>query len=229
VAGTYINTSGTQSGTHTGFNFTTARGTGAGTTELQTVNGIRTNKNAITNGPGANLGTYVGTIYTNGSSQIDWNFGGVGAGGTPAAFSVWNAYNRRQVKGLVGDTTDSWSYAGGIFRIAGGQWQMRTTFVIGLQEDFFDGRYDAAGLGNGSSGQVSVGYNTTGPQAGASIGIIGNTTGATVLTASGQYSVQPAIGVGYFCPTESNLTAGATFYGDNGSQLQTGLFYGGWF
>lgn len=51
----------------------TARGTGAGTTELQRVNGIWTNKVAITNGPAAGMGTYVGTIRTDGSSQANWN------------------------------------------------------------------------------------------------------------------------------------------------------------
>ncbi len=57
-----------------------ARGTGAGTTELQCINGILTNKVAITNGPGANLGTYVGTVRSDGSSQINWLLGGVSAG-----------------------------------------------------------------------------------------------------------------------------------------------------
>ena len=58
----------------------TARGTGAGTTELQLLNGILTNKNAITNGPAANKGTYVGTVRTNGSSQVDFQLAGMGTG-----------------------------------------------------------------------------------------------------------------------------------------------------
>ena len=48
----------------------TSRGTGAGTTQLTMVNGIWTNTVAITNGPGAGLGTYVGTVRSDGSSQI---------------------------------------------------------------------------------------------------------------------------------------------------------------
>ena len=43
-------------------------GTGSGTSELQRVQGFWTNKQAITNGPGANLGTYVGTIRTDGAA-----------------------------------------------------------------------------------------------------------------------------------------------------------------
>jgi hypothetical protein len=39
--------------------------------DLQRINGVWTNKNAITNGPAANRGTYVGTVRSDGSSQIN--------------------------------------------------------------------------------------------------------------------------------------------------------------
>lgn len=42
----------------------TARGTGANSTELERVKGIWLNKIAISNGPAANRGTYVGTVTT---------------------------------------------------------------------------------------------------------------------------------------------------------------------
>lgn len=66
---------------------TLSPGTGAGTSETNTVNGIPVNKFAITNGPGAGLGTLVGTVASNSSSQLmdsvlfRW---------------VWNAYNPEQ-------------------------------------------------------------------------------------------------------------------------------------
>jgi hypothetical protein len=70
----------------------TARGTGAGTTELELVNGIYLNKVAITNGPAANRGTYLGTIRTNGSATVDVILGGTGAaGGESSTYGVWNA------------------------------------------------------------------------------------------------------------------------------------------
>ncbi len=72
VAGTFITTSGTQSGIHTGENYTTARGAGAGTAELERLNGLWVNKYDVTNGPAARRGTYVGTIVTNGSSVNQW-------------------------------------------------------------------------------------------------------------------------------------------------------------
>lgn len=46
----------------------TIRGTGAGSSELQQILGVWTNKVAITDGPRANKGTFVGTIRSNGSS-----------------------------------------------------------------------------------------------------------------------------------------------------------------
>ncbi|MGE0024330.1 MAG: DUF2793 domain-containing protein, partial [Hyphomicrobium sp.] len=66
-----------------------SRGTGAGTTELERVAGVLVNKIAITNGPAAQRGTYVGTVRSNGSAQIDWIISGTGA-----MLGVWNAYNR---------------------------------------------------------------------------------------------------------------------------------------
>src|SRR5436853_574503 len=90
---------------------TTLRGTGAGTTELEFVAGILMNKAAITNGPGADRGTYVGSIRTNASSTVDVIFGGVGAaGGESSVLGLWNMYNRRLVDLVNVDNTDSWNY-----------------------------------------------------------------------------------------------------------------------
>ena len=91
MAGTFVNTSGSQSGTHTGENRTTVRGTAA---DLVIVNGIKLNSASITNGPAASRGTWLGTIKTNASSQLDFIFGASASGGTAAYFGVYNAYNR---------------------------------------------------------------------------------------------------------------------------------------
>lgn len=92
VAGTFITTSGSQSGVHTGENYTTARGVGAATTELERLNGLWVNKYDITNGPAARRGTYVGTIVTNSSPQVDFKFGGSASGGDEAIIGIWNSY-----------------------------------------------------------------------------------------------------------------------------------------
>ncbi|MGE0022749.1 MAG: DUF2793 domain-containing protein [Hyphomicrobium sp.] len=70
----------------------TVRGTGSGSTELERVQGVLVNKHAISNGPAAQRGTYVGTVRSNGSAQIDWIISGTGA-----MLGVWNAYNRAPV------------------------------------------------------------------------------------------------------------------------------------
>lgn len=89
-----------------------ARGTGAGSTELQRLNGIWTNKNAITNGPAANRGTYVGTFRSNGTSTIDYQFGTNISGGGAALLYVWNAYNRVSMGTEVADGLGSWTQTG---------------------------------------------------------------------------------------------------------------------
>lgn len=113
----------------------TARGTGAGTTELQRVAGVWTNKNAITNGPTANLGTYVGTVRSNGSSQIDWNPNpAAAAGGATAILGVFNVYNRVLVGSSSQDNTASWSYTTATWRALNGSTSNRISYIDGLGE-----------------------------------------------------------------------------------------------
>ena len=80
-------------------------------TALVMVNGILLNNAAITNGPAASRGTYVGTVTSNASSQLNWIYGALAANGTAGLFGVWNAYNRVLVASFTGDNTDSWSYS----------------------------------------------------------------------------------------------------------------------
>jgi hypothetical protein len=88
----------------------TARGTGAGTTELEWLHGLPVNKYDITNGPTARSGVYIGSIRTNASAQIDFKFGSLASGGGEAIMSVWNLWNQRRMAGSVRDSTANWSY-----------------------------------------------------------------------------------------------------------------------
>lgn len=119
----------------TGGGSATARGTGAGSTALTLLNGILVNSVAITNGPGANLGTYVGTVMSDASSQLNWVLGGGSVGGTAAILGVWNAYNRVQVAAKVSDTTASWTYNSATPRAVNASNTNRVTFVTGLAVD----------------------------------------------------------------------------------------------
>lgn len=110
----------------------TSRGTGAGTTELTTAKGLLVNANAITNGPAANRGTYVGTIRTNATSTVDMKFGSAASGGGNILFGVWNAYNQTIYRTTGYDSTASWTYAGGAVRNSNNSANNSASFIKGL-------------------------------------------------------------------------------------------------
>lgn len=113
----------------------TARGTGANTTQLTMTNGIYTNTVAISNGPGAGVGTYVGTVRTDGSSQVNWNpTPAAAAGGGNARVDVFNAYNRVRASLLSQDSTSSWSYTTSTWRSMNNSTSNRLNYVDGLGE-----------------------------------------------------------------------------------------------
>lgn len=161
VVGTCIATSGTQSGSHTGENYTTSRGTGAATTEIERLNGLWVNKYDIANGPPARRGTYVGTMVTNGSSLIDFKFGGAAIGGDEGIISIWNAYNRVTANGYINDSTTSWNYNSATWRAVNRSSKNRVSIVSGIREDFADASYFATFYDstNSSQGQTGVGFN----------------------------------------------------------------------
>lgn len=211
----------------------TARGTGAGTTELQRVVGIWTNKAAITNGPGVNLGVYLGTVRSNGSSQIDFIYGGIGSGGTAASLGVWNTYNRVDVRGLVGDSTNSWTYSTATWRAANNSANMRVSFVVGLQEDFFQADYSViTTCPNGADHAAAIGYDSTTAMSGRAIHSLVLPGG--VGQPWGTFNAQP-LGFHYMQAIEQDTSGAAsgtlTWYGTNGSAgvYQNGLTYVGRF
>lgn len=119
----------------------TARGTGAGTTELERVKGVWLNKVAITNGPAANRGTYVGTIRSNGSSQIDFNLGAAAAGGTAALIYVVNAYNQVVAQPVVVDTTATWAYGTASYRSSNNSAGNRISYIDPLGAEFIEAQF----------------------------------------------------------------------------------------
>lgn len=205
-------------------------GTGAGSTELQRILGIWTNRYAITNGPAANLGTYVGTVRTDaGAATVSWHVGAVANGGTPANLHVWNAYNRRPVRGFVGDNTPSWTYTTPTWRSAGGSNGMRVSFVTGQQEDSFIGSYSGVVYNNAGGVNVAaaIGYDVTNAPSGRFLGYWGGTNQVTV---GSDYTVQ-SLGFHFLQAIEISATGGTTtWYGvGSGGTVQTGLIYQGQF
>jgi hypothetical protein len=168
AAGTFVATSGSQSGAHTGKNHTTARGTGAGTTELERKNGLWTNKNSITltNGAGAgtagvaaNTATYVGSFYCTANGQTGLALRPAAAsGGSNTIMGLYNAYNRHLLQARSMDSTATWTYNStpAVWRAANANVANRVWFLDGLQEspvggfykcDFFTAAVVAATIG----------------------------------------------------------------------------------
>lgn len=121
-------------------------------TALVMKEGILVNNLAITNGPGVNKGTYVGTVRSNGSSQIDWQLGGAASGGTAANLMVWNYYNRIMAVTQVTDNGTTYSYNGSASRQARGSAAMQVGFMSGMAEDApfasYGGSFQSAGVAN---------------------------------------------------------------------------------
>ena len=152
----------------------TARGTGAGTTELEWVKGVLVNKIAITNGPAAQRGTYVGSIRSNGSSQIDWKLGTSAAGGGEAFLGVWNMYNRVTVKPSVRDSTNSWTYNSATIRSMNNSATNRISAVLGLADDSYDVIVAVFGSSGASTNlTVGIGVNSTSVNSAQEQGLVG--------------------------------------------------------
>lgn len=195
----------------------TARGTGAGTTELELVQGIWLNKVAITNGPAANRGTYVGTIRTNGSSQVDMIFGGTAAGGTAGFFGLWNAYNRVAHASVSRDNTDSWTYNSTTPRSSNNSTAMRFSFISGLAIETIIAQFAQPCLPNVSA-NVSVGFGLDSTSTFAKVA----TAGGTAVSGNIAYGkLDPQIGFHFVQALEASTGPGVsvTFYGDAGTTV----------
>jgi len=124
---------------------TTARGTGAGTPELQLKNGLWTNKNILTHcwggtlgtvdtaSLGVNKGTYLGSILatSNGNTGVMIAPAGV-SGGSANVVGLSNAYNRVTMHSVNIDNGADFTYAVATWRPLRGSNSNRITFLDGL-------------------------------------------------------------------------------------------------
>ena len=132
-------------------------------TALTMVNGILLNSVAITNGPGASRGTYVGTTRSDGASQLNHVLGGSGSGGVTGILLVWNAYNRRHLGGGSNDTGASYTYTSNVIRVARGSGGNSISFVTGLSEDVMEAFYSTEVMTTAnaaSAGIIGIGYDS---------------------------------------------------------------------
>ncbi len=149
----------------------TARGTGAGTTEVERVNGRWVNKVSITNGPAAQRGTYVGSIRTNGSAQCAMMVNTAAAsGGSGTRLDVWNMYNRVMVSTTNQDSGVSYAYKVGL-RLWRDSAANEVLFIVGMAEDSFDAYATATATASATTviGMISLGLDSTNAQHARSI------------------------------------------------------------
>lgn len=192
----------------------TARGTGAGTTELEMFEGRYVNKIAITNGPAARRGLYVGTIRSNGSAQIN---------DTAALRHVWNAYNRvaKHMQSAL-ETTDSWTYTSATIRQANNNTANQLDFVQGLNEQMVSATCHGSASNNTSI--VGMGHgigldSTTAFASGCLMGYHENPATSRTARLVATYKGFPGIGRHTLTWLEQNTAGGGTttYQGDNGN------------
>lgn len=142
----------------------TARSTAA-ENDLQRVKGRLVNLNAITNGPAAGYGTYVGTIRTDaGGATVTHTFATSGSGGAAGTLGVWNMYNRKLFRPTVIDTTASWTQSSSTPAALNGSNSNRINFINGLVEDINFGFVYASVTSPATSGAfflIGIGLDVT--------------------------------------------------------------------
>lgn len=203
----------------------TARGTGAGTTELERLNGRMVNKIAITNGPAAQRGLYVGTIRSDGAATlVDGN----------SKMFVWNMYNRVARFARALEATNSWTYTtDNTWRQANASAANQIEMVIGLVGDTVDASVIGTGL-NDSTGEsllgVGIGLDATNALATGCLAGQSYVGGSTPVQLMASWAGQPSTGYHYLAWLEyqQNSDAATTmFYGDAGlsapARVQSGI------
>jgi len=133
-------------------------------TALTMVGGFLLNSVAITNGPAAQRGTYVGTTRSNSSGNFPYQFGGAAVGGTPGFFGIWNMYNRVLTGSTVTDTSGAYTYTSQTVRQAHASTGNQINFIVGLAEDAISASgsmmITTAAVAS-AGGSFGVGLNTT--------------------------------------------------------------------
>lgn len=191
----------------------TGRGTGAATTELELVKGLYLNKVAITNGPAANRGTYVGTVRSNSSAQIN---------DSVLLRMVWNAYNRRPRAMQVFESTDTWTYSTQGYRQMNNSAANQLAFVRGLNEDAVEARVLAAALSSGGTVRyvkAAVGLDSTTTRSGlAGVSTVSSSVQAML---NPSYYGFPGLGYHYLAALEyGGGTDTQTWVGDSGTTTE---------
>jgi hypothetical protein len=218
-----------------------ARGTGASTTELTRLNGYWVNKVQMTARNGsttytvaANLATYVGSIFmdgTNGevSCHLSW--------GQSRKWGVWNAYNRQPLLLQAGDSTTDWTYSTNTVRASNNDSDNSLTVFAGMAEEFFDLKFDqriGVTANNATGTSVNgIGWNSTTAISGKE-GVLNNDSQADggdvpiSVTVTARHSHAPALGINVVTALENTPDAATMhkFYGTDSYMMLSAQWRG---
>lgn len=196
----------------------TARGTGAGTTELELFEGRLVNKVAITNGPAARCGLYVGSVGSDGSAQIN---------DTVLKRMVWNRNHRFERPVLVVESTDTWTYSSTTWRQVRATAANQADYLCGLSEDLVKATAQHRGTSsNGTFLSTGVGVDSTSVSSAKLTFITYAGAGAFERIAVATYQGFPGLGRHSLVWLERGSTGTTDFFGDAGvatDLVQTGL------
>lgn len=211
-----------------------ARGTGAGTTELQRINGLWTNKVEISgrNGSttytvGANLATYLGSIYIDGSAgQVTCHR----SWGQNRKFGVWNAYNRRRIILRCGDSTSSWSgsQSYSTFAPSNGSNNNKIIAFTGLAEEVIACNFqqDVDTTAAARAAYIGIGINATTSASGTVGHALNGTDGALLrMTLTAKAVIQPSLGLNNINALDA-VTGGAEFKGTEALMVLEADYWG---
>lgn len=197
-----------------------ARGTGGGTTELTRVNGLWVNANSMTTRNGsttytvsANRGTYVGSIYMDGTNgQVSC----LTAWGQNRKWGVWNAYNRKKIELRCGDSTASWaaSTTFSTFAQSNGATGNKNTTFVGLPEEIIENTLHQTISCSSTSNEAfcGIGINSTTTATGTVGRVFSNLAGAIRAMVTANNVIAPGIGINNVNSLDATTTA-ATIFG----------------
>jgi hypothetical protein len=209
-----------------------ARGTGAGSTDLESFAGLVVNKNDIALRFGSSSGdvaavtarqaTYVGSFRSTADGQ---------ATDTRARRLLFNAYNLRLMAIGVRDVSNAWTYSTNVFRQARGDASNKVEILAGLIGGAVTLSLNAIASFSSINqyAGIGIGLDSTTTHAIESqngVGFTGNTDDFPTINLKASYSGYPGLGYHYLAWLESGAGAGTqTWYGTNGdtSSFKTGM------
>jgi hypothetical protein len=209
VAGTYVATTGSQSGTHT------ARGPHARATALTTQNGVYVKTGDTTR-------RYLGSFLATSTTATEDSGGGISNQVGGKRF-LWNMYNRQPRPINVIDTANTWSYSGNTYRVANGAAAPLNCveFLCGLPEVVVEANLHASGH-YATATHWTTGFGLDG------LTIVGRTssvyTNNTSLSNASTYRNLPGLGYHYLTWLEKSTDSVAvTFAGDDAGDASNGI------